>query len=78
MEQQNAPQKIAIDTDTIQLDNFLKYGGVTTTGGETRILIDERRIKRNGELETARRRKLVPGDVIEVEGIGTFEVVREE
>ena len=77
MEQQQAPQKIAIDTDTIRLDNFLKYGGVTTTGGETRILIDEQRIKRNGELETARRRQLVPGDVIEVEGVGMFEVTKE-
>lgn len=77
MENKTTPQKIAIDTDTIQLDNFLKYGGITTTGGETRILIDERRIKRNGELETARRRKLVPGDIIEVEGVGTFEVTHE-
>ena len=70
-------QKIAIDTDTIQLDQFLKWAGVTTTGGDIRCLLDERKIKRNGETENAKRRKLVPGDIIEVEGIGAYEVVKE-
>ncbi|MDY3297738.1 RNA-binding S4 domain-containing protein [Selenomonas sp.] len=77
MEQQHTPGPLAIDTDDIRLDNLLKWAGITTTGGETRILIDERRIKRNGELETARRRKLVPGDIIEIEGIGTYQVTKE-
>ena len=70
-------QKIAIDTDTIQLDQFLKWAGVTTTGGDIHFLLDERKIKRNGETENAKRRKLVPGDIIEVEGIGAYEVVKE-
>ena len=70
-------QKIAIDTDTIQLDQFLKWAGVTTTGGDIRILLENRQIKRNGETESAKRRKLVPGDVIEVECVGSYEVVKE-
>ncbi|MDD6127764.1 RNA-binding S4 domain-containing protein [uncultured Selenomonas sp.] len=70
-------QKIAIDTDTIQLDQFLKWAGVTTTGGDIRTLLDNRQIKRNGETESAKRRKLVPGDVIEIEGVGSYEVVKE-
>ena len=70
-------QKIAIDTDTIQLDQFLKWAGVTTTGGDIRILLENRQIKRNGETESAKRRKLVPGDVIEIEGVGSYEVVKE-
>ena len=65
------------DTDTIQLDQFLKWAGVTTTGGDIRILLENRQIKRNGETESAKRRKLVPGDVIEVEGVGSYEVVKE-
>ena len=71
------PEKIAIDTDTIQLDQFLKWAGVTTTGGDIRILLENRQIKRNGETESAKRRRLVPGDVIEVEGVGSYEVVKE-
>ena len=70
-------QKIAIDTDTIQLDQFLKWAGVTTTCGDIRTLLDNRQIKRNGETESAKRRKLVPGDVIEIEGVGSYEVVKE-
>ena len=70
-------QKIAIETDTIQLDQFLKWAGVTTTVGDIRILLENRQIKRNGETESAKRRKLVPGDVIEVEGVGSYEVVKE-
>ena len=70
-------KKIAIDTDTIQLDQFLKWAGVTTTGGDIRTLLDNRQIKRNGETESAKRRKLVPGDVIEIEGVGSYEVVKE-
>ena len=71
-------EKIAIDTDTIQLDQFLKWAGVTTTGGDIRILLENRQIKRNGETESAKRRKLVPGDVIEVEGEGSYEVVKDQ
>ena len=69
--------KISIDTDTIQLDQFLKWAGVLASGGESRQLIEERRIRRNGEIETAKRRRLAPGDIIEIEGLGSYEVTRD-
>lgn len=69
--------KISIDTDTIQLDQFLKWAGVLASGGEIRQLIEERRICRNGEIETAKRRRLAPGDIIEIEGLGSYEVTRD-
>ena len=69
--------KISIDTDTIQLDQFLKWAGVLAAGGEIRQLIEERRIRRNGEIETAKRRRLAPGDIIEIEGLGSYEVTRD-
>lgn len=68
--------KIAIDTDEIQLDQFLKWAGVLASGGEIKPLLEERRIRRNGEIETAKRRKLVPGDIIEIEGLGSYEVTK--
>ena len=61
-------EEVKIDTETIQLDQFL----------ETKALIAERRIKRNGETESARRRQLHDGDVIEVEGLGAWKVVHDE
>ena len=57
---------IAIHTDTIQLDQFLKLAGAVASGGEVKALL----------AETARRRKLVPGDVITIDGNDTYHVVR--
>ena len=47
------------------------------SGGEIRQLIEERRGRRNGEIETAKRRRLAPGDIIEIEGLGSYEVTRD-
>lgn len=67
---------IAIHTDMIQLDQFLKLAGVVASGGEVKSLLAEGMILRNDVPETARRRKLVPGDVITIDGNDTYRVVR--
>ena len=67
---------IAIHTDTIQLDQFLKLAGVVASGGEVKALLAEGMILRNDVPETARRRKLVPGDVVTIDGNDTYRVVR--
>ena len=67
---------IAIHTDTIQLDQFLKLAGAVASGGEVKALLAEGVILRNEVPETARRRKLVPGDVITIDGNDTYRVVR--
>ncbi|MBF1703930.1 MAG: RNA-binding S4 domain-containing protein [Selenomonas sp.] len=67
---------ITIHTDTIQLDQFLKLAGAVASGGEVKALLAEGMILRNDVLETARRRKLVPGDVITIDGNDTYRVVR--
>ena len=70
-------EEIAIETEEIQLDQCLKWAGVLQSGGEVKMLIEERRIKRNGETESARRRKLHPGDVVEIEGMGAWRVTKD-
>ena len=67
---------IAIHTDTIQLDQFLKLAGAVASGGEVKALLAEGVILRNDVPETARRRKLVPGDVITIDASNTYRVVR--
>lgn len=67
---------IAIHTDTIQLDQFLKLAGAVASGGEVKSLLAVGMILRNDVPETARRRKLVPGDVITINGNDTYHVVR--
>ena len=68
--------EVEIHTDTIQLDQFLKLAGAVPSGGMVKELIAAGAILRNGAIETARRRKLLVGDVITIEGEDTYCVVR--
>ena len=54
--------------ETLRLDQFLKLSGIAGTGGQAKLLIQGGDVKVNGVLETRRRRKLVFGDVVEVDG----------
>jgi len=68
---------VAIKTEEIQLDQFLKWAGVLASGGELKELLAEGRVYRNDEKESARRRRLHPGDVVRVEGLGAWRVVQD-
>ena len=61
-------KEIAIKTDATQLDQFLKWASIVSTGGEAKRLIQEGMVKVNGRVETARSRKIQPGAVVEVSG----------
>ncbi|WIV19249.1 S4 domain-containing protein YaaA [Paenibacillus polygoni] len=67
-------KKIVIHSEYIKLDQFLKLSECVPTGGMAKALLQEQAIKVNGEIEERRGRKLYPGDQIEVEGAGSFEV----
>ena len=68
-------EKVKIETEMIQLDQFLKWASILQSGGEIRFLLDEQRIFVNGELCSAKRKKLQVGDIVEIKGIGTYEIV---
>ncbi|RME46503.1 MAG: RNA-binding S4 domain-containing protein [Caldilineae bacterium] len=51
-----------------QLDQFLKWHNIVPTGGQAKRLIQGGEVKLNGVVETRRKKKLKPGDVIEVGG----------
>lgn len=53
----------------IELISLLKAIGLAQTGGHAKFIVDEGNVLRNGEQELRRRAKLIPGDVIEVEGM---------
>jgi ribosome-associated protein len=61
-------QEIEIKTETINLDQFLKWAQITDTGGEAKSIIQAGKIKVNQELETRRSRTLKAGDIIEYAG----------
>ena len=71
-------EKISINTEKIQLDQFLKWAGILESGGQVRPMLDEGLIFLNGVKETAKRKQLHPGDVVKIIDIGEYEVVRED
>ena len=60
--------QIAISTEFIKLDAFLKFASAVCSGGEAKILISEGEVMVNGEVCTMRGKKLRPGDKFEFMG----------
>lgn len=52
------------DHDHIPLNNLLKLLNLVETGGEANIRISDGEVKVNGAIETQKRKKLRPGDVV--------------
>lgn len=50
------------------LDQFLKLSSIAETGGHAKVMIQSGEVRVNGDVETRRRRKLAPDDVVEVGG----------
>ncbi len=53
------------DHDHIPLNNLLKVLNLVETGGEANVRITSGELKVNGQIETQKRKKLRPGDVVE-------------
>lgn len=54
-----------ITGEYIQLIQLLKAAGLVENGGEAQALVMDNKVKVNGQLETRKRAKLRPGDVVE-------------
>lgn len=65
---------LEINTDYIKLNQALKLANLIGNGSDTKFLIEEERIKLNGNLVTEVRKKLYNDDFVQVEGIGEFKV----
>ncbi|TCO76553.1 RNA-binding S4 domain-containing protein [Chromatocurvus halotolerans] len=61
-------RKVEITREPVELYKILKFEGLTTTGGEAKLLIGDGQVTVNGETETRRRRQMVDGDVIGFRG----------
>ena len=70
-------EKILIKTETINLDQLLKWASIVDSGGIVKFMIEDQLIKVNGEVVKQRRKKIYPGDIIEIIDSGQWEVQRE-
>ena len=61
-------EAVAITTEYIKLDSFLKLANLVGSGGEAKILIQEGQVLVNGEVCTQRGKKLRTGDKVCLDG----------
>lgn len=62
-------KQINIDSDFIRLDSLLKLVNAVMTGGHAKIVIQESEVKVNGEICTARGKKIRSGDIVEFDRV---------
>ena len=61
-------EQIAITTEFIKLDAFLKFANAVSSGEEAKVLIADGLVSVNGEVCTMRGKKLRPGDRVSLDG----------
>lgn len=64
----SSPRKVVVREVPIELCQFIKFGGLTESGGEAKQLISEGLVLLNGTVETQKRKKLAVGDQVKVNG----------
>jgi ribosome-associated protein len=58
-------REVQIIKEPVELYKILKFEGLVSSGGEAKSVIAEGQVQLNGEVETRKRKKIVPGDIIE-------------
>ena len=49
------------------MDKLLKFSGVADTGGQAFLMVEDGIIKLNGKLVTEKRKKVFPGDIVNID-----------
>jgi len=70
MQQTNSstPRPVKVRSVPLELCQFLKFGGLTESGGEAKHAIAAGRVMLNGAVETRKRKKLSAGDQVGYNG----------
>ena len=63
-----APNNLTIHTEFIKLEAAMKLSGIMESGGQAKEVIQEGKVKVNGEVCTMRGKKLYPGDTFAFQG----------
>lgn len=71
-------EQIRIHTEYIKLQQALKLAGLVDQGSDVKVYLAEGMVTVNGAAVSERGKKLRPGDVAEVKGIGSVEILAEE
>lgn len=67
--------KFELDGEYIELIKLIKFLGIAPTGGQAKLMVENKMVKVDGELELRKRRKVKKGMRVEVDGEEVIEVV---
>jgi len=59
--------KLKENVEFIELIKLLKFKQIAQTGGHAKMIVEDGMVTVNGEQEFRKRKKLRPGDVVQVE-----------
>jgi ribosome-associated protein len=59
---------VLIDEEPVELFKILKFEGIASSGAEAKDVIAAGTVLVNGIIETQKRKKMVAGDTIEING----------
>ena len=71
-------EQIEIQTEKIKMDQLLKWAGIIETGAQAKMFTTEGMVRLNGIVVIERRKQVRPGDILAVEGVGRWLIVRAE
>ncbi len=58
-------REVEVTKVPVELFKILKFEGLVSSGGEAKSVIESGLVLVNGAVETQKRKKIVPGDIIE-------------
>lgn len=67
--------KFELDGEYIELIKLIKFLGIAPTGGQAKLMVENKMVKVDGELELRKRRKVKKGMRVEIDGEEVIEVV---
>lgn len=70
-------ENVEITTDFITMDKLLKFSGVADTGGQAFLMVEDGVVKLNDVTVTEKRKKVFPGDKVNVDNQIELTVVKE-
>lgn len=60
---------VTLTKSPVELFKILKFEGIAASGAEAKLIIEQGLVTVNGETETRKRRKIVGGDIIQLDDI---------
>ena len=60
-------ETVEITTEFITMDKLLKFSGVADTGGQAFLMVEDGVFRLIGQLVTEKRKKVHPGDVVNID-----------